>query len=206
MVKKHLVLLGITAALTLLLTSTAFYPGGSLHDKNSIGFSWQHNYLSNLLNPVAVNHQDNAAQPWAVAGVLFLCVAVAVFFVRFSKKIPDKKAARVVKYTGAGAMFFAVFAATPYHDIAVRLSGTLLMLSSFYITVFLFMSRLHLLKVLSALTLLMLYVCSFIYYTSTFLEILPIAQKVNLILSVGWVIALEYGVRATDLSLAAKEA
>lgn len=205
MFKKHSVLLGIAAALTLLLTSTAFYPGGSQHDENSVGFNWQHNYLSNLLNPVAVNRQYNAAQPWAVAGMLFLCIAVTAFFVRFSKKMPQKGAENVVKYAGAGSMVFAVFAATPYHDLAVRLSGTLLMLSSFYITVFLFMSRLHLLKILSALTLLMLYICSFIYYTSTFLEILPIAQKVNLMLSVGWVLALEYGVTAADLSLAAKE-
>jgi hypothetical protein len=205
MFKKHWVSIGLAAALALLFTSTVFYPGGSQHDENAVGFSWQHNYLSNLLNPVAVNRQDNAALPWAVGGLLVLCAAVAVFFVRFSKKIPQKAAENVVKYAGAGSMIFAVFTATPYHDLAVRLSGTLLMLGIFYITVFIFKSRLRLPKVLSALVLLALYACSFIYYSSTFLEILPIAQKVNLLLSVGWVVALEYGVTAADLSLAAKE-
>ncbi len=113
MIRKHSILLSIAAALSFLLTSTTFYPGGSQHDQNSGGFSWQHNYLCNLLNPLAVNGQDNAALPWAIVGMLFLCLAVAVFFVRFSEKMPDKGAAKVVKYAGVGSMFFAVFAATP---------------------------------------------------------------------------------------------
>lgn len=198
--KKHLVLLGVVAALALLFISTTFYPGGSQHDDNSVGFSWQHNYLCNLLNPVAVNGENNAAQPWAVAGLLCLCAAVAVFFVRFSEKIPVKSATHVVKYAGAGSMAFAVFTATPYHDAAIGICGTLLMLSIFYVTVFMFKSRLHLLKILSALSLLALYGCSFIYYTRILLEFLPIVQKTSLLLQLSWVLALEYKVQRADLS------
>jgi len=79
------------------------------------------------------------------------------------------------------------------------------MLSIFYITVFIFRSRLHLLKALSALSLLALYVCAGIYYTSMCLDILPIVQKVSLVLKLGWVLALEYRVSPADLSPASKE-
>lgn len=200
MIRKYLVLLGVASALSLLFISTLFYPGGSQHDEHSVGFRWQHNYLSNLLNPVAVNGEHNAAQPWAIAGLLCLCIAVAVFFIRFAEKLPSKHAERVVKYAGAGAMLCAVFTATPYHDAAVMICGTLLQLSIFYITVFMFKSRLHFLKILSVLGLSLLYVCSFIYYTRIFLEFLPIVQKVSLLLQLTWVLALEYGVRRADFS------
>ena len=198
MVRKHSVLLGITLAIAFLLISTAFYPGGSQHDANAPGFNWQHNYLSNLLNPIAVNKLDNPAYPWAVAGILFLCIAVAVFFVRFSKKIPLKSAANVIKYAGAGGMIFAVLAATPWHDLAVMVSGTLLLLSLFYITVFTFKSGLHLLKAFSVVCLLVLYGCSFVYYTSTHLEWLPILQKTSLVMNLIWILALEYATESED--------
>ena len=59
MLKKHLVLLGITIAIVLLLIATRLYPGGSLFDKNSIGFDWTKNFMSNLFGAKAMNGSDN---------------------------------------------------------------------------------------------------------------------------------------------------
>ena len=197
MPSKHPVLFGITLAIALLLISTILYPGGSQHDANSIGFNWQHNYLSNLLNPISVNGQDNTARPWAIAGMLFLCLAVALFFVRFSKKIPNN-GAKVIKYAGAGAMVAAVFTATPYHDIAVTISGTLLLVSLFYITVFVFKSKLHLPKVLSVVCLLLLYGMNYIYYTQNGLEYLPVMQKISMVMNLSLFLVLEYFSESRD--------
>jgi hypothetical protein len=192
MFKKHSTAIGIILAMCLLLVSTFFYPGGSQQNEMTVGFDWRHNYLSNLLNPVAVNGHENGARPWAIAGVVVLCAAAAVFFVRFSKKMPVKSASNVIRYAGVGAMVAALFAATPLHDLAVRVSGTLLMLTLFYITVFVFKSRLHLFKILSVICLIALYASSFVYFTQTYLEVLPVLQKASLLLNLALVLGLEY--------------
>lgn len=196
--KKHLTLFGIAIALVCLFIATTQYPGGSQFDDQSVGFSWRHNYLSNLLNPVAGNGSDNAAYPWAIAGVVFLCASVALFFVRLAAKIPQKGAANVIRYAGTGAMVASLLVATPLHDMAVSISGTLLMLSLFYATVFIFRTKLHWLKALSVLHLLTLYGTALIYYTSTGLWYLPVAQKLNLLVAICWVLAADYCLKNTD--------
>lgn len=192
MLKKYTILVGMLVSLVLLLISTTQYPGGSQANTDSIGFSWRHNYLCNLLNPVAVNGASNPARFWALAGMLFLCFSVAVFFIRFSKKIPHKSASNIIKFAGAGAMVFGPLMATPLHDLGARLSGILLMLSIFYVTVFVLKSKLLFFKILSVLCLLSLYVCTYVYFTQMGLAYLPVLQKVNLAVSIGWVLGLEY--------------
>ena len=198
MFKKHSILIGIILAMALLLVSTFFYPGGSQHDEMTVGFDWRHNYLSNLLNPTAVNGHENGARPWAIGGVVVLCIAVAVFFVRFSQKIPAKGASNVIKFAGMGAMLAALLTATPYHYLAVTASGTLLMLTLFYITVFLFKSKLHGFKLLAVVCLLALYGSSFMYFTQTHLAWLPVLQKASLALNMVLVLGLEYFSTAED--------
>lgn len=192
MLKKHLILFGIVLAVLLLVVSTFYYPGGSQHDATATGFKWQHNYLCNLVSDKAVNGEANAARPWALVGLLVLCATVGLFFVRFSQRIPDKSASKVIKYAGAGAMIAAVFMATSYHDEAVMVSGTFLPLALFYIAVFVFMSNLLWLKVLSVVCLAVLYATSYVYYTQHYLEWLPILQKVSLALNLYWILALDY--------------
>ncbi|HLA63387.1 MAG TPA: hypothetical protein VK610_03110 [Rhodothermales bacterium] len=182
----------------LLLVSTTQYPGGSQHDANAPGFHWQHNYLSNLLNPVAVNGQPNAARPWAVAGVCLLALSGAVFHARFSKKIPHMGAANVVKWAGIAATAFAVLAATPLHDLAVTVAATLTLLSMFYVTVFVFKSKLHLHKVLCVSCMLVIYVCCFIYSTRMGLVYLPILQKASLLMQIAWMLGLTYFTEKED--------
>jgi hypothetical protein len=201
MFKKHPILIGVILALLFLVVSTFFYPGGSQHDEMSVGFSWRHNYLCNLLNPVAVNGHENGARPWAIVGLLLLCATAAVFFVRFAKKIPVKSASNVIKYAVVGAMLAASLTATSYHYVAVTASGTLLMLTLFYITVFLFRSKLHGFKVLAAVCLLALYGSSFVYFTQTFLEVLPVLQKASLLLNIALILGLEYFTEAGDFEL-----
>jgi hypothetical protein len=198
MIKKYLTLFGIGISLAFLFIATTQYPGGSQHDEMSVGFSWQHNYLSNLLNPVAVNGYENGAWPWAIGGVLFLCASAALVFVRLAAKIPQKSAANIIRYAGVGAMLASLMVATPMHDVAVRISGPLLMLSLFYATVFLFKTKLHWLKALSVLYLVTLYGTALIYFTSTGLAYLPIVQKLNMLVAIAWLLAVEYFTKEAD--------
>lgn len=198
MIKKHLTLFGIVIALVFLFISIGLYPGGSQHDEMTVGFDWRHNYLSNLLNPIAVNGADNPARTWAVCGVLFLCASAALVFVRLSAKIPHKSSANIIRYAGVGAMLTALLAATPLHDLAMSISGTLLMLTLFYATVFIFKTKRYWLKALSVAYLVTLYSTAIIYFTQTGLAYLPVVQKLNLFVAIAWLLGLEYVVRSED--------
>ncbi len=198
MFKKYAILIGIIIALLLLIVATRYYPGGSQHDKGSIGYDWKNNYLSNLFGEKAVNGAPNTARPWSAAGMLFLALSWALFFISFSKKIPQKSAAGIIKYFGAGAMIFTFLAVTPLHDIMVTLASTMALVSIFYITVFVFKSKLHLFKILSVIYMIVFYTCSFSYYTSSYLEYLPILQKTALVITITWVLSLQYFTTAAD--------
>ena len=198
MISKHLFLIGIVVAFTLLLISTLDYPGGSQANLNSMGFDWQNNYLCNLFDIKAMNGEDNLARPWAVAGMFFLCISAAIFFIDFSKKIPLKSASRVIRYTGAGSMAFAFLTVTSYHDLMITLANTLALVSLFYITIFIFRSGLKLLKVLSVICILMAYTCTYVYYSGQYLEFLPILQKVDLLFIVTWFLSLTYFTKPAD--------
>ena len=205
MLKKHLTLIGITASLLLLFISTSYYPGGSQQDKNTIGYDMKNNYLCNLFNEKAVNGMANPSRPWAVLGMFVLCVSFAAFFIRFSKKIPSKSSAHIIKYAGISAMFFAFLVTTAYHDIMTTIGSIFYLLAIFYISVYVFMSKLFWLKILSIACLLTLYINNYIYYSGNGLDILPIMQKISLGLNLTWIMVLEYFTQAEDFVAGAKK-
>ena len=192
MIKKYAVIIGIIISSLLLLVSSLKYPGGSQYNKFANGFDWKHNYICNLFDKLAVNGDYNASRYWAIAGTFFFCVSFAFFFVRFSKKLVSKSAASIIKYCVVSAMIAAFLIVTPYHDAMIVLSSTLALISMFYITVFLFKSKLFGFKLLSIICLLISYFCNYIYYTKHYLEFLPIVQKMALGITVIWMLGLEY--------------
>src|SRR5208282_2093795 len=144
--KKYSILLGIIVAILLLVMAAWHYPGGSQYDKNSVGYDWKNNYLSNLFDERAVNGLESSSRLWAIPGMLFLTASFALFFIEFSKKMPAKREGKVIRYCGVGAMAFGFLAVTPLHDSVITVASTLSLVSIFYITVFIFKSKLHLLK------------------------------------------------------------
>ena len=97
-------------------------------------------------------------------------------------------------------MLFFFLAVTPYHDSVITMASILCLLSMFYITVFVFKSRLHLLKVLSVVCLLVAYGCNYVYYTQSYIEFLPILQKLALLITITWILSLEYFTTRADFS------
>lgn len=205
MLKKYFILICVCCALVLLITATRFYPGGSQEDSNSIGYDFSTNYICNLFGEKAVNGAENASRYWAIASLLFLCVGFALFFYRFSKKIPLANPSKIIRYTGVSAMCFTSLIASPLHDSMVTLSGTLALVSMFYITVYIFKSRLHVFKVLSIITLLVFYSCNIMYYFRFELVYLPIMQKVLLGFILMWMLGLEYFTGVADFIQVKKE-
>ena len=201
MLRKFSTLLGVITSVTLLLISTLFYPGGSKYDPNSTGFDWKENYLSNLFGEKAVNGLDNPSRLWAIGGMFFLCASFAVVFIRFSRKITASSAAKIIKYLGISSMVFAFLVVTPLHDIMITISVTCVLVCMFYITVFLFKSKLFPMKILSVVCLLVSYTSIYMYYTRSYLEFLPIMQKIELLIAITWTLCLEYFTTIADFQL-----
>src|SRR3954468_607216 len=192
MLKKYSILFGIIISISLLLIATRYYPGGSQFDKSVVGYDWKNNYISNLFGEKAINGAHNTSRFWAVAGMMFLSVSFAIFFIQFSKKIPVKGAANVIKYFGTGAMLFTFLIATPLHDLMITIASTMTLISIFYITVFVFKSRLLLFKFICVACLLVFYCSLYMYYSGTYLKFLPIMQKVTFASTIILILGLEY--------------
>jgi len=197
MLKKHLALLCIIISGVLLVTATLRYPGGSQVDKASVGYDWKNNYISNLFGERAVNGAANSARFWAVGGMIFLSAGFALFFIYISKRIPAKGAANVIKYVGASGMIFTFLIATPLHDLMITIASTMFLISIFYITIFVFKSKLHLFKFLCVICLLIFYTTLYLYGTHT-IAILPVMQKITFATTIGLILGLQYFTRKED--------
>jgi hypothetical protein len=204
MLKKHSILIGIFISVALFLTSAAFYSGGSQKDKHSIGYDWENNYLCNLFSENAVNGAPNPSRIWAIIGLFFVCVSFALFFYNFSTKISDKISANIIKYGGIGAMFCSFWIFTPYHDLMTTLSSILALFAIFYVTVAIFKSKRHVLKLLCGACLAILYLNNYIYYTHHGLEYLPILQKISFLIGVAMILGIDYFTTEEDFKIIPK--
>jgi len=198
MFKKYLVVIFLTLSVTLMTVATFYYPGGSQADKTSIGFSWRNNYISNLFAEQAVNGAKNGARVWAITGMLFLSAGFALFFVEFSKKLPTSRASKIVKYVGASGMIFTFLIATPLHDTMITISSTMFLIGLFYITFFVYKSKLTLFKLVCTVGLLIFYSTILVYGIQQLHAILPIMQKITFVSTILIVLALNYFTSAKD--------
>lgn len=198
MIKNYPILLGIAGSFLLLFIATLCYPGGSQNDLNAPGFSWQHNYLSNLFDPKAMNGLVNTSRPWAIGGMLLLCASLALFFVDFSKKIAVKSAANAIQNFGISAMFYGFLTVTPYHNMMVTIATALGLVALFSVAVVVLKSKLHFFKITGVVCLLVSCGCNYMYYTGSYLFFLPIVQKVTIFMVIIWILGLTYFTTKAD--------
>ena len=196
MIKKYSVLICVVTSVILIVIATLAYPGGSLLDKNSIGFDWSKNFLSNLFATKAINGSENPGWIWALIGMAFHSVGYGIFFINMSKKISSRQWANILKFIGATNLIFIFLIATPLHDLGT-ISIILTLFGLFTITVFILMSKLHLLKFCCIICLLTYY-CFFSLFGFGYLGLAVIMQKVYSISSMLLVLGLEYFTKYED--------
>lgn len=196
MIKKYSVLICLIASMILMVIATFGYPGGSLLDKNSIGFDWSKNFLSNLFATKAINGSENPGRIWAIIGMAFHSVGYGIFFINMSKKIFSRPWANVLKFIGIANIIFIFLIATPLHDLGT-ISIILTVFGLFTITVFILKSKLHLLKWCCIICLLTYY-CFFSFFGLGYFGLAVIMQKVYIISSMLLVLGLEYFTKYED--------
>ena len=199
MIKKYSVFICIVISVLLMVKATSIYPGGSLNNKNSIGFQWTKNFMSNLFAVKAINGSENTSRIWAIIGIAFHSIGYGIFFINMSKKIIAKQAAFILKLIGTANIIFTFLIATPLHDAMVTISSTLFLIGLFYTTVFILKTKLHLLKVSCIICFLIFYYTLFLYGSGNW-GLLAIMQKVTFICSMLLVLAIEYCTTSKDFS------
>ena len=197
MIKKHSVLILLIISVILMAVTVSFYPGGSLLDKNSTGFDWTKNFISNLFEEKALNGEENSYRIYAIIGMAFHSVAYGLFFINMSKKMSSKHAATVLKIVGIANILFNFLIATPLHDLMITISSTLSLLGLFYITVFILKTKLQLLKFCCVICMLTFYYTLFLYGAGDW-GLLAVMQKITLVSSMLLILGLEYFTKKED--------
>jgi hypothetical protein len=195
--RKYLVLISVVIAVVFLVIATLLYPGGSILDKNSVGFDWTKNFFSNLFLEKALNGADNPSRYWALIGMVFNSIGHGLFFVHTSRKIPHKHTEIVLKSIGVANTLFTFLIASPFHDTMVTISSTLNMLGLFYITVFILRTTLLWMKVFCIVSLLIFYFTLYLYGAGDW-GLLAIMQKVTFVCFMLLVLTIEYFVTSED--------
>ena len=196
-IKKYSVLICIVISVILTVIATFVYPGGSFLDKDSTGFDWTKNFISNLFAAKAINGLNNTSRIWAIIGMAFNSVGYGLFFINMSKKITERTAATVLKLIGFGNVLFSFLIVTPLHDMMVTTSSTLFLIGLFYITVFILKTKLHVFKFACIICLLIFYYTLFLYGYGNW-GLLAIMQKVSFISSILLVLGIEYFTKQED--------
>jgi hypothetical protein len=195
--RKYSVLLCVVISMLFLITATLLYPGGSILDRNSVGFNWSKNFFSNLFLAKALNGNENPSRVWALIGMVFNSIGYGLFFIHTSRKIPHKHTELVLKSIGIANMLFTFLIATPLHDIMVTVSSTLTMLGLFYITVFTLKTKLHWLKFFCIGSLLLFYFTLYLYGAGDW-GMLAVMQKITSLCFTLLVLTIEYFTRGED--------
>ena len=188
---KHLPTVGILLFAVLYVYSASLYPGGSQMNLDSVGFDWVNNYWCDLMHFESANGQPNPAEPYAVFAMILLCISVLAFFFRVSNiLIHNKKWRLAIQISGTLSMLFAALIFTRFHNQMIILASLFGLIPVFGIIRGIARSDLFFYKITSLICILLLFLNNLLYYTDSYLNILPLLQKITFVIVLLWVIGL----------------
>jgi hypothetical protein len=188
----HWPLIGMTISLCLFVAAAARYPGGTTFSAHSLGYDWSRNFISSLFRPTAINGDPNPARFFAIPGLAFYCLSLAFIYWNLASHVSSGGHRKMIQIAGVGSAVYAMFIATPMHDLMVTIS----LLFSFTVTGallhVLYIQKKAGLLVGGLFALLLCLAAVVMYYGNMFWELLPIVQKSTYLASVAWLLALYY--------------
>ena len=186
-------IIGLTGFLFFFVIATTLYPGGSVNEIASEGYSYFHNFICDLMSLNLPEGATNSARPLAIVAHLMLSFAMISFFYIlpeiFSTQNWKTRSSRAI---GMFTMTIFIFMFTDYHDLVVTLTGVFgcLALIPFFLELVNYENKL--LKAL-AYTCLILSVIVFISYeTKLGFYYTPILQKITFVFDSIWVVWVSF--------------
>ena len=188
--KRHAPLVSALLSLVLLLVATRFYPGGAEGDLSVVGFDWWRVYITQLLRPVALNGQANAARPYAVAGLWLFCFGTAELFRQLAKEMGPTRHAKWVQICGIAAMVYTSLTVTRMHDLMVTISLFFFVAAEALLLAWLWRRRQFRQWMAGTACLCLMLAASFVYYGHVGTVTLPTLQKLVYLSSAAWLLWL----------------
>ena len=185
--------LGIMLFIVFYIVATLFYPGGSQVDRNSIGFSWAHNYWCNLLNENAIDGSHNPAKPIAMTWMFVLCVSLISFWFLFTRYTKIGKIINlVIQFSGTLAMMIAFFLFTSLdHDLVTNLASLFGLIAMAGTFIGLYRAKCYLLFMFGLFNLLLVGMNNYFYYSKELIMYLPIIQKISFTSFLTWICSID---------------
>ena len=165
------------------------YPGGSISYPYANGYSFYHNFLCDIMNPITQTVIINNARFLAIISHMILSFTMISFFYILPKIFDVKnRNTTLIAYFGMATMTVFIFMYTEYHDLIVTITGVLgvIALIPFFIELQNFKNKG--LKLLAYLCYALSIIVFFIFETKIGLYYLPFLQKITFVLDAYWVI------------------
>jgi hypothetical protein len=180
---------GIVIFILMYLIAASLYPGGSQVDKNSIGFSWLHNYWCNLLNEQGMNGQYNPGQPVAILAMCILCWSISICWYMFPKKMTHNKTIQIATQTsGILSMISALFLFSAInHDLVTSISAIFGFIAIAGLFIILYRKKNRALFFFGLWNLILIALNNFVYYNEGYIIYLPVIQKISFVSILGWI-------------------
>lgn len=180
---------GMGVYLVIFTIAAMDYPGGSENVPNAEGYSFFHNFLCDVMNPVTQGGVHNDARPLAIVSHLVLSFTMISFFYILPEIFDrNNRNTRIMRWVGMLTMTVFIFMYTSYHDAIVTATGVLgtIALIPFFIELVKFDNKR--LRQLAYLCYLLSIIVFFIFETRIGYYYLPFLQKITFVFDAWWVI------------------
>lgn len=182
---------GILLFVVFYVIAALYYPGGSYVAPEQIGFSFEHNYLCDLLDDVAVNGEINTARLYSRISLGILCGSLILLWAYLPWLFDVKRRIHVlISACGILSMLITVFLALGAHDIVVRIAGFFGAIALLLTFRELYKAHYGKLLFLGIVSLVLFLANYYIYETGVLIERLPLIQKVTFISCLSWFVIL----------------
>jgi hypothetical protein len=196
-------IVGMTLYLVVFVFAAMDYPGGSENVPSAIGYSFFHNFLCDVMNPITPEGVHNPARVLAIVSHLILSVTMIAFFYLLPALFSwSNRNTFVMRLMGMLTMTVFVFMYTPFHDEIVTATGVLgtVALVPFFIEMRKYPDGL--LKTLAYTCFSLSMIVFFIFETRIGYYYLPFLQKITFLFDAWWVIWVSVIVLKKEQTLA----
>jgi len=190
--RNHLPTIGLVIAVCLFVTAGRLYSGGTLVSANTAGYNWARNYISSLFAPRALNGAPNPSRYIAMLAMAFLCASIAVMFARIAAAVTPPFHRKTIQIAGIGSGVYGFMISTPMHNLMVDIGLLFGFTAQIATTHVLYVERRWLLFGWGVLSIALAVLTAAMYYANMLYGSLPVVQKVSLVSSIGWVLAVYY--------------
>ncbi|QSE98986.1 hypothetical protein [Fulvivirga lutea] len=185
----YIPIVGMILYLIVFSIAATDYPGGSVNHSMADGYSFFHNFLCDVMNPVTQGGKENSARGLAIISHLILSVTMISFFYILPNIFSfQNKNTRMVRSFGVLTMVVFAFMFTKYHDLIVTVTAILgtVALVPFFLELRKYPNKG--LKQLAYLCYLLSVIVFFIFVTKIGFYYLPFLQKITFAVDAWWVI------------------